>query len=1066
MNVIDELRHEREELARVLQKHPGIRRIVEDLYPDSAHFIYELLQNAEDTGATEAHFALDRTALVFEHNGRPFEPRDIDAITDIGEGTKAGDDDKIGRYGVGFKAVFAYSETPHIWSPTFSFMITDLVLPSPLAPEPDLGGRTRFEFPFNNPKKAVDVAFAEVAKGLNELAETTLLFLSHLQSVSWQVGGGPAGKVLRVLHSENHIEVLKKAGTKTTGRSHFLKFDQPVTGLEKQRVAVAFALDFLPNVPTFDPAKPLAMQLKIIPAAPGRVAVFFPAEKEVSGFRFHLHGPFVPELSRASIKETPANLPLFEQLAALAAASLHRIRDLDLLSAEFLEVLPNARDQVAERYDVIRSAIIRAMNNEPLTPTHAKSHSPAKDLLQGKASLKSLLSDEDLEFLIDYEDAPRLWAVGVAQKHSNADRFLDSLAIGTWDIDDFVELLCNKTSGAADGGPPENISPDEVRDWLRGKSVEWHQELYALLLTDHLTTAGYQRDTVASTLGSLRIVRLTDGAYGPGSESFFVTDGIEHDEGLARVDERVYTTGRSKSQKENARAFLEEIGVREIGEAELVEAVLKKRYTREAEVPDEKTYRRDLKRFVELVEHQPDKAELFGEYWIFQGVDLWRTPGQIFLDQPFVDTSLSAYYDALGEQADRAALSGEYSNCGVSAKRLVSFAVAVGASKGLAIQPASCWSNPNARQFVHAAPGNRTQYGIDRDFYIPGLDDLLPTTNAALSQLIWRTLCGQEDDSWTTAKYRNNSSYAVRSAPSQLTCLLRDQEWVPQMDGRFVRPAEATHDLLPSGFPFDHGWEWLKAIGFGQQLAERCEEESQRRTLARQLGFGDDDTLDRARRFAALPPEEQRRILAEQETRFELPDDREPANPTRRAERVAAQAAAAPERETEEHTRSVSVNRDAVKEEAGQYLRQQYTNTEGQMMCQVCKKRVPFQRNDGSDYFERVEFLPTLKRHHKQNYLALCPNHAAMVQHANGCSAEKLRDMVTDLDRNELPVVLAREDATIYFTKTHLADLKAIISADESEAEPDGSETGDESEATSPAESGSLSGQTTSVAHR
>ena len=30
-------------------------------------------------------------------------------------------EDKIGRFGVGFKAVFAYSETPHIWSPTFSF---------------------------------------------------------------------------------------------------------------------------------------------------------------------------------------------------------------------------------------------------------------------------------------------------------------------------------------------------------------------------------------------------------------------------------------------------------------------------------------------------------------------------------------------------------------------------------------------------------------------------------------------------------------------------------------------------------------------------------------------------------------------------------------------------------------------------------------------------------------------------------------------------------------------------------------------------------------------------------
>src|SRR5438034_2982023 len=122
------------------------RRIVEELSPDSAHFIYELLQNAEDTGASEACFTLSKSRLIFEDNGRPFDRRDIEAITDIGKGAKTDDDDKIGRFGVGFKAVFAYCETPHIWSPTFSFKITDLVLPTPLEPSPELGDRTRFAF--------------------------------------------------------------------------------------------------------------------------------------------------------------------------------------------------------------------------------------------------------------------------------------------------------------------------------------------------------------------------------------------------------------------------------------------------------------------------------------------------------------------------------------------------------------------------------------------------------------------------------------------------------------------------------------------------------------------------------------------------------------------------------------------------------------------------------------------------------------------------------------------------------------------------------------------------------
>ena len=127
MGIIEEVRLDREDLARVLKKHTGIRKLVEDLYPDSAHFIYELLQNAEDTGASEAMFRLEKKSLFFEHNGRAFEPQDIYAITDIGEGTKGVDDDKIGRFGVGFKAVFAYSETPYVWSPTYSFKISDFL---------------------------------------------------------------------------------------------------------------------------------------------------------------------------------------------------------------------------------------------------------------------------------------------------------------------------------------------------------------------------------------------------------------------------------------------------------------------------------------------------------------------------------------------------------------------------------------------------------------------------------------------------------------------------------------------------------------------------------------------------------------------------------------------------------------------------------------------------------------------------------------------------------------------------------------------------------------------------
>jgi hypothetical protein len=1043
LNFLEIVRGKRQELANVLSNddYSGIRELVEDLYHDRAHFLFELLQNAEDAGATEVWFYLQPDRLIFEHDGRPFDEPDVWGITNIGKGTKRIQDDKIGRFGIGFKAVFAYSETPHIWSPTLSFKITELVLPWELPPVNGLDKRTRFEFPFNNLKKPAEIAYKEVEKGLSELPEITLLFLSHLKSVNWQIDGGVIRTIVRTQHSQNHFEILiKQSDGKSKPSSHFLKFDRPVQGLEKQKAAVAFELAFLEKCQNFDVNKPLAEQMKIISAYPGQVAVFFPAQKEVSRLRFHIHAPYVTPPCRSIVTDTPANLPLFDQLADLAAACLHQIYDLSLLTTEFLEVLPNryefpeknpnSRD-IDHRYDPIYKAIINEMKSKLLTPTQSGSHAPAKHLVQGKASLKSLLSDEDLEFLLDYEDEAYRWAVGVRQKNSNADRFMESLSVKKWDVDDLVKLLINKTALPPQTGPPENISPEEFTAWLSNKSVDWHQELYALLLTDYLMTASYRRDSFAEKLGDLKIVRLTDGKYGSGLESYFVTDGFEHDAVLGRVDARVYSTGKSKTQKENARALLEEIGVREVGDAELVEAILNQRYTREASIPDDNTYNKDFKRFVDLVEKEPETASLFAKSFIFKCGDCWRRPDGVFLDQPLLDTGLNSYYAALGDKGDRFALCESYQNCGISMNRLAKFAQAVGAAKTLEIQQTTCHSNPNVQHLALIAPGKWTRYGINVDYHISGLDTLLKTPNAALSQLVWRTLCDQGQDSWMTAKYRNNRSYSTRSAPSQVVCVLRRYAWVPQTNGRFVRPSEATRDGLPAGFAFDTGWTWLEAIQFGQQLVKESAEQLQRQTLVKQLGFNDEEELERAKRFAALPADDQLRFLADRErhTQIELPEH-EPANPSRRAERVLAQAANAPERLAEERTRSVSVALDVIKQKAGEYLRQQYTNRYEQMICQVCKDRLPFKLDDGSDYFERVELLCNLKRHHQQNYLALCPNHAAMFMYAKD-STIKLQELIVNLaDDKELPVVLARKKMTIYFTQTHLADLKAVIRGD------------------------------------
>jgi hypothetical protein len=997
MSFINKLAAQRWKFLEALTANEGDINldIFEDFYPDQAHFIFELLQNAEDAEATEAAFLLTRTSCFFEHNGkRAFTESDVRAITGIHNSTKSKAPDQIGKFGIGFKSVFVYTITPIIYSKDFSFKISKLVQPESIKGDPKIGDKTRFELPFNHPRKRAEDAYAEVEAGLVELAETTLLFLSNLESISWQIDKKASGEVRRVRHSENHIEITKKADGETKASSHFLRFSNSVEGLGKQHVSIAFELDFLPDVTEFDPLQALAKQLKIVPADPGRVAVFFPAGKEASGLRLHLHAPFVPELSRASIKKTPANDPLFKQLADLAAASLHNIRDLHLLTEEFLGVLPNPHDSMPSQYEPIRSAIIEEMNNESLTPTHSGSYAPAKRLLQGSASVKELLSPEDTEFLIDYDDAPFQWAIGATQMDSNVDRFLSGLAITEWDIDQYMELLWNKTYFKS-SGPPHNITKEQLMAWLAAKPDEWHQKMYALLHAHIHAWSESERNNALDCLSRLHIVRLSNGEYGKGSDCYFPGNVTERDDALPRVAEGVYTSGENRAEQEEARKLLEEIGVREAGEADQVQAILKQRYSYDAEIPDEKKHLKDIKRFIALVEKKPDAAALFADSYIFKCADgQWRRPNGVYIDFPFLETGLSAYYDALGPGGGRMALSDSYRKSRTLREKFLMFAGGVGVQFQLEIKDVSCEENPAVEQLIDGQGNWSVIYGINQDYTIEGLTSLLTRNDEALSRLIWRTLCDRRDSDWLLAKYRKNSHYPVKTAASHLVCILRDSDWVPQTDGRFVRPSQASRKLLPKGFPCDEGYEWLEAVRFGEEDRNRIEVNWQKQDTAKSLWFSDEGALERAWRFTSLPQEVQERILAE----FQM----------------------------------VSVGREAVTE-AEQYLREQYTNREGKMFCQICDDELPFKKlGDGAYYFETVEFIAGMKKRHYQNYLALCPIHSAMFKHANA-SRDDIKGMLGELVENRLEIVLANRDAAIYFTKKHLADIRKVIEDDKAD---------------------------------
>ena len=284
------------------------------------------------------------------------------------------------------------------------------------------------------------------------------------------------------------------------------------------------------------------------------------AEEETSGLRFHLHAPCVTVLSRASIKDSPVNEPLFGQLAQLAATSLHTIRDLGLLTGEFRAVLPNPQDNLPPRYQPIRNAIVAKMRDQSLTPTRSRSvYAPAKHLLQARASLKELLSDDDLRQLDVLDGKPPQWAISATQRNSDQDRFLAGLEIIGWDIEHFIAKL---------------PSP-HFQQWLGTKPVDWHQQMYALF---HDYYSGLWRNEDRDRLKKLPVVRLSDGSHSTGDTCYFPSAGVDSDPDFPRVDQRVYLSGNNKTQQEKARKLLETIGVRDVGEADQVQSILKWRY--------------------------------------------------------------------------------------------------------------------------------------------------------------------------------------------------------------------------------------------------------------------------------------------------------------------------------------------------------------------------------------------------------------------------------------------------------------------------------------------------------
>ena len=1029
---IREVYSERVPLSQVLRKDlKNLVDLLKRLNSDSVHFIYELLQNAEDVGATEVCFYLSRDCLEFEHNGKPFSKKDIRSITTFAVSSKTSDEDTIGRFGIGFRSVFEYTSSPRIWSPTYSFVIKDIVLPHLLPDRDDLGNLTRFEFPFNSVDKDPKIAYREISEKLRNISEDTLLFLNSIISIEWKIDESEAGSIVRIEGDKHLVEVMKQVNNQATSSLHFLLFSEPLyAGHDSltQRVSVAYALELLPGVAKIDERSPLSKQTRVSPVK-GNVAVFFPATKETSGLHFHLHAPFITVPNRDSIKDVEENNSLITRLADLCCRSLHEIRDAGLLTKDLFRALPSSKDALGEKYIKIRNRIIQEFNTQPLMPTFAGGYAPAETLCQARESLKGLLTKEDLRFLGGFRsDLQMDWAVNGDLQGTDIERFMSSTAIRDWGTDKFIEVLSNRLNRKA-------VSKSHL-DWLEEKPMDWLQMFYNVLSFDSTRCEDRLTNSV--------IVKLSDETFSTAKGSYFPKEDHQHSNSMPCIDIKIIQTKEGKTRPQNKR-LLERLGVAEIDEYQLIHSLLRDHYNRADSEFHVDTSIAHLQTFIQAFKQDKDKySSLFSESSILYGHDKrWHKPSEIFIDSPFENTDMLAYYRCFNEPKTLAGLSEKYFNSNIDCSDIVSFAIGLGALRNIPVEATSCKFNPNKSHFLNAPGSRRTNTSIDQDWRIKSFDEIEKKMNLTMSKLILRTIQDLEEcdkiDIKMRARYRKSHLYETRQGLSQLAYQLKDGAWVPQANDLFVSPGKAKYEELPDGFNINRDSSWVHKVGFGDNLRidsfDIIEEEQQRMDALEALGFDSSRTseLDRLfRKLAEFPFERIQDLVPDLIQKIEDSDypfpKGEAVHGDQRGKRIKEEAEEAPDRTEDKRVRKVHLSVSSVKENARQYLTQQYTR-DGTTFCQICHKPMPFNLDDGSPFVMKVEFLRGFDKRHYRNHLLLCPNHGAMFIHANH-DRDNLRDMVGSMEGLDLQISLAQSSFTIRFTEQHIYDIKKIMESD------------------------------------
>ena len=964
------------------------------LYMDRTHFIFELLQNAEDAGAAKILFELFEDRLEVKHDGRPFDERDVRGVCGVGEGTKAADLTQIGKFGIGFKSVYAYTSAPEVHSGVEHFRIEHYVRPYKAATKvPGDAWTTLFVFAFDAAGLEPQTAMYEIAERLRNLSARTLLFLRNIKEIEYKLPDETGGVYLREAVSHGQARQVTVIG-QNNGQDedeNWLVFERPLSvpdGADTVWVEIGFKLE----------ANSKDRNESIVRIKESPLVVYFPTEKSTR-FGFLIQGPYRTTPSRDNIpKDDDWNTKLVEETALLLVDALQSLKKMGLLTVALLNALPIRMDDFPEdgMFYPIVEAVRDALLDQELLPTDDGTFVSARNAkLARGAELRKLLTHDQLRELFQSDDDIK-WLSGEITQDRTPD--LRSYLMSELDVEEIT---------------PEGFARRISSTFLASQTDDWFIAFYKYLSGQE---ALWRSPRWAGDAGGLLrrkpILRLQDNKQ----EVPFRSDGMANAYLPPPEETDFPVVKREIVDNEQASEFLRRLGLSEPDVFDdIVERVLPKYSRQDVSSITPREHAMDIQKILRAMASDSEagkkkvlraaKNAPFLRAVDRRGKVAFHKPGDIYVK----DEDLQLYFSKATDvwfldetSVDLPPDAEAWANLGVALR-------------------------PRRVPFSGGLPSNEREYSTRQEsienYDLDGLDEFLEHLDETLdierrrklSLVLWNYLREHLDSNPRFFKGRYKWFYYsshTKYFDSRMLVRLRESAWITTRDGNLEKPSDITVSQL--GEEFIGAGELIEILGIQQDSDQDISRED----------------IEWLREHSEEFKQWKAAVLAKK-GKPAFPT-RISTNPDRRQERLAEQMNDAPEKEYEQRNRSVRTTKGAI--DPILWLRKQYTNDAGQMICQICKEEMPFRKRDGEYYFEAVEVLSRdyFAKEHEAQFLALCPLCAAMynefVKHDEG-AMESLKNALINSEDAEVPLQLGELDTSVRFVESHFLDIRTIIEA-------------------------------------